>query len=718
MSIEPTDKTSTRKVKSSKKELNGSASLFASMVEHIPDALIAMDDQFHIIGWNAVAENVYGWKATEALGKRPDEFLQTGFWENGMDSLQAELKRMGKWSGEVKLVRKDGTQIWVWCSVSTVRNEEGEITGLVSISRDITERKQAEEKLRMSETLMAQARKIARLGVWMIEISNHEDLNANPLIWSDEVYFIFGYEPGTVQVTNEFFFAHIHPDDRQAIKETIQKAIAEKRAYEIEYRILHARGIERVVLEYADILFGPDGRPVRILGAVQDITERKWALEAIQQSESHYRALFEDSPVAIWEEDFSEVKRKLDAIKNTGVNDLETYLIVHLDEAEKILNTTRILDVNRAAMQMYEAANKQELIESTVNEISEGEQEHMIRVLTAIAEGRTSLQWEGRDNTMSGRAIDISLSWSVVPGYEQDYSKVIVTTIDITRQQQAIRELQKNQHILHEAQVMAKMGSWTADLRAGTFDVSPENSTMLGLSPGVYPLSDLSPLLHPSDREAAMAALNHSLQTGLPIDVQFRVVLNDTPKWLHTKARIMRDKDGKPSSALGVTQDITERMLAGEQVRISEARFRQLAENLEEAFWITDPAGKTEVYISPAAERIWGRPVEKLLLVPNAFIDTVLPEDRSLVLNALEQQARGERTDIEYRIQRPDGSVRWIWDRSFPILAEDDERHLVAGLAADITDRKNFEARIQQQVQRLSALSAIDNIISASWISA
>ncbi|MBL8063970.1 MAG: PAS domain-containing protein, partial [Anaerolineales bacterium] len=156
-------------------------------------------------------------------------------------------------------------------------------------------------------------------------------------------------------------------------------------------------------------------------------------------------------------------------------------------------------------------------------------------------------------------------------------------------------------------------------------------------------------------------------------------------------------------------------MLASEQLRASEARFRQLAENLEEVFWVSDPQTHRELYISPAAERIWGRSLEELYQTTDAFLESVLPEDKHLVMAALEKQAEGERTDIEYRILRPDGSLRWVWDRAFPIQGEEvDGAKLVAGLAADITERKDAEVRIQQQVQRLSALNSIDNVISAS----
>jgi HD-GYP domain-containing protein (c-di-GMP phosphodiesterase class II) len=96
------------------------------------------------------------------------------------------------------------------------------------------------------------------------------------------------------------------------------------------------------------------------------------------------------------------------------------------------------------------------------------------------------------------------------------------------------------------------------------------------------------------------------------------------------------------------------------------------------------------------------------------FLDSILPEDRPRVVAEIEKQKHGIQTDMEYRIQHSDGSVRWVWDRAFPILDEDGQVSLVAGLASDITERKKTTERIQTQVERLKALSAIDNAISTS----
>ncbi len=152
---------------------------------------------------------------------------------------------------------------------------------------EIAERKQAAGMLRKRETVLAQAGQMAHLGAWDIEIVNPDDVNANTPIWSDEIYRVFGYEPGSVAVSNDLFFRHVHPDDRQRVADAVANAIATRQPYSIEHRIVRADGTERIVHEHGEITYEQD-RPVRIVGAVQDITERK---HAEQEREELHRDL-------------------------------------------------------------------------------------------------------------------------------------------------------------------------------------------------------------------------------------------------------------------------------------------------------------------------------------------------------------------------------------------------------------------------------------------
>ncbi len=153
-----------------------------------------------------------------------------------------------------------------------------------------------------------------------------------------------------------------------------------------------------------------------------------------------------------------------------------------------------------------------------------------------------------------------------------------------------------------------------------------------------------------------------------------------------------------------VGRDITERKQAEQDLVASEQRFQQLANNIEEVFWMTDAQTGREIYISPAAEKIWGRSLDYLMDEPNAFLDIILPEDKPEVLRALEKEKRGEKMEMEYRIQHANGSVHWIWDRAFPLFDENGAVKTLAGIATDITDRKLAEEKLRASEERYHGL--------------
>ena len=143
----------------------------------------------------------------------------------------------------------------------------------------------------------------------------------------------------------------------------------------------------------------------------------------------------------------------------------------------------------------------------------------------------------------------------------------------------------------------------------------------------------------------------------------------------------------------GIIRDISERKRTEEALHDSRERFRQLAENIREVFWLTDPQKDQMLYISPGYEAIWGRTCESLYESARSWLDAIHPDDRDRILAAaLTKQVAG-RYDEEYRIVRPDGCVRWIRDRAFPVRDQSGEVYRIAGIAEDITDRMKVEEK-------------------------
>ena len=148
----------------------------------------------------------------------------------------------------------------------------------------VAERRGAQLALRRSEARLIRAQEIARLGSWELELANPDDLARNALWWSDEVHRIFGFEPGGVIVTPELH-ASISADREVEVQQEIRTAVGEGRPYTLERRIRRSDGSVRVVMEQAEVVRDPGGRPKRLIGTVQDVTERYSLEERLRQSE-------------------------------------------------------------------------------------------------------------------------------------------------------------------------------------------------------------------------------------------------------------------------------------------------------------------------------------------------------------------------------------------------------------------------------------------------
>ncbi len=141
-------------------------------------------------------------------------------------------------------------------------------------------------------------------------------------------------------------------------------------------------------------------------------------------------------------------------------------------------------------------------------------------------------------------------------------------------------------------------------------------------------------------------------------------------------------------------RDLTLQKQAHAALRKREEEFRQLAENIRDVFWIADADLKQVLYVSPAYEEIWGRSRESVYRDPGSWVESIHPEDRERVLVALLKVAQGGYSD-EYRVVRPDGSLRWVADRAFPVRDDAGRIVRIVGIAADITERRRVEEELR-----------------------
>lgn len=175
----------------------------------------------------------------------------------------------------------------------------------------------------------------------------------------------------------------------------------------------------------------------QVLVSIEDITARKQAGRELIASENRLRGLFENSPVSLWEEDYSQIKDFFDRLRAEGVGDLNDYMQTHLETVERCMGMIRVLDVNQKTLEMFDAQSKEELTHNLDKIFRDEMRAHFHRELTDLWSGKLSHEAEGINYTLGGEPLHIQLHLSVFPGYEQTFGRVLVAIEDITARRKA-----------------------------------------------------------------------------------------------------------------------------------------------------------------------------------------------------------------------------------------------------------------------------------------
>ncbi|WIV66525.1 PAS domain S-box protein [Natrialbaceae archaeon AArc-T1-2] len=194
------------------------------------------------------------------------------------------------------------------------------------------------------------------------------------------------------------------------------------------------------------------------------------------------------------------------------------------------------------------------------------------------------------------------------------------------------------------------------------------------------------------------------IESGEPLYDQVSGVLRPDGErvWISVNGAPLRDERGEIEGVVFAIEDVTERKEIERELHKSERKFRQLAENLEQVVWMSTPEKDEMLYVNPAYEEVWDRSREQLYENPDAFLEAIHPDDRDRVRASLDGQKGGE-YDEEYRVVRPDGTVRWVRDRATPVY-EDGAVDRIVGIANDVTERKRRERTLEESEQRYRTL--------------
>ncbi len=256
--------------KRAEEALNEERNLFLTLMDNLPDVIYFKDRESRFTRVNQAQLKQFGLsEPAQAVGKTDFDFYAAEHAKEAYDDEQ-EIMRTGQpiVGKEEKETWADGHITWVSTTKMPLRDFLGNVTGTFGISRDITERKQAEEALRRSEACLAVGESLTHTGSWSWDIASGE------LFWSQEAYRIFGFDPAKDRASfKDTFLARIHPEDRARVEAGLQNPSVED---SVEYRIVLPDGSIRFIHDIAYPVTDAAGNTVQRFGVASDVTERKW----------------------------------------------------------------------------------------------------------------------------------------------------------------------------------------------------------------------------------------------------------------------------------------------------------------------------------------------------------------------------------------------------------------------------------------------------------
>ncbi|BAY11238.1 PAS domain S-box protein [Calothrix sp. NIES-2098] len=629
-----------------------------------------------------VWEQLSGQSTAESLGLGWLNFVHPEDRDRALQCWQESYTNLTLFETEYRLRMKDGNYRDFAVRGLPIPDADG-ISEWIGTCTDITERKQAEKELKqakeeleirvaertlelteVNDRLLAvlmqqhQARQVLEEQAQLLDLAHDtiitRDFNGAISFWNKGAEQMYGWKKS--EALGQILHTLLKTQYPQPLAE-IEAELLEKGYWEGE--LIHfCRDAQPINLASRWVLQKDcAGRPIKILEINNDITERKLAEAALQQYVHEVEDLYNNAPCG-----YHSLNAEGNLIR---INDTEL----------KWLGYTRdeILHKNFSDFVTSEA---KQIFQENFPKLKQQGWLNNLEFEIVNKDGRT--RW-------------VSLNATAIKDEAGNFVMSRSMLFDISHRKQAEKMLEL------QAVITRNMAEGICLVRTDNAVIvyaNPKFEQMFGYDSGELNGQHVSILNYAHESVTAedvnQAIRSAVLQQGEATYEVHNVKKDGTPFWCSATTSVFSHPD-YGDVLVAVHQDITERKRIEDALRQSEEKFRQLAENIQAVFWMTDIHTRQVLYVSKAYETIWQRSCQSVYQNFSDWLDAIHPDDRSRVDLAFSQQLKTGQSDTKYRIIRPDGSMRWIRDRAFPIENERGEIIRVGGIAEDITELQKVE---------------------------
>ncbi|WP_440945334.1 PAS domain S-box protein [Methanosarcina sp. T3] len=661
--------------------LRKSEKRFRTLAENSPDLIARFDRQNRHLYVNPVSVEIYGHPQEKVIGKTHSELgrdpEQIKFWEEHHEKVFATGKPE---TMEFEYTSPQGKKYYFNTQI-VPEFVDGEVASVLAISRDITDIKEAEIRLkearddlkklvekrtlklrkaykllRESEKGLAEAQKMSHLGNW------NWNIVSNKLYWSDEIYRIFGCSPQEFGATYDAFLSYVHPEDRDRVDYTVKEAFNGK-TYSIDHRIIRADGRECIVHEQGEVVFNRKNVPVQMKGTVQDVTERKRAEKALELAGKYNRSLIEAS---------------LDPLVTIGPDG-------------------KITDVNKAT-ELVTGYSRDKLIGT-----------HFSDYFTEPGKAEEGYQQVFRKGMVrdypleirheDGHTTPVLYNASVYRDESGEVIGVFAAARDITERKKAeekIRTLanavESSDDAIITMSLDGKITSWNKGAEC-VYGNSVEEILGENISK-----------LEPDDLKGEVKQLIERIKQGEGIRhyETLRLKKNGTVVNMSITLSPVFDASGKLVALSAIARDITERKKAEEALRLSNIYNRSLLEASLDPLVTIGPDGKI-TDVNEATEMVTGYSREELI---GTDFTNYFTEPEKAKKGYQQVFREGAVLDYALEIQNRNGNVTQVLYNASIYKDESGDVIGVFAAARDITERKKAEEMLELKLAELARSNA------------
>ena len=426
----------------------------------------------------------------------------------------------------------------------------------------------------------------------------------------------------------------------------------------------------------------------------------------LSSSEARFRSLFEHAPVSIWEEDFSAARQYIDDLRRAGVVDFAAYFDAHPEAVAENAARVKIVDVNRATLEIYQAESKAQLLADLSKVLGPESLISFKAELLALAGGATSFENETINYTLRGEGRVIFLRLTVAPGSEETWERIFVGISDITKRRQAEAALAAERDLLQALMDNIPDTIYFKDTASRFTRINRAQVSVLGV---VAPEDAVgkTDLDFFQDSELARGFYEeeqHIIETGESLinHIEFNPTPDGKPRWFSATKVPIKDLSERVIGIVGISRDITQRMHVEESLREAELKYRTLVEYMPAIIYVdlADESRNT-LYISPQIQEMLGYAPEDWTAKPD-FCDTIIhPEDRERMWKETQRAEANGRFSCDYRYIAKDGRVVWVHDEAILLKNEAGEPSVWQGVMLDITAQKEAEEALRQSEETI-----------------